>query len=108
MDPLAPVLAFLDAHYWTLWAFILGASFGATWGLRGLSDAHTDHQNTLREMARLLGHFEAAVEVLDEHDLTGEAAERGQRYAESNVIDLTHTTATEPPLLDRVRDRLPF
>lgn len=108
IDPLAPVLAFLDAHWMILWAFVIGANLGALFGFRGLSAAYADHQDTLKQMAILLGHFEGAAEVVAENGLTEEAVERGNRYAQENVIDLTHPEDTDPTLLDRVRARLPF
>lgn len=108
MDPVGIALSILDAHLWTLWGLFMGASFGAMWGFRDAAAAHADHQNTLRHMATLIGHLQATIEVLEENDLAEEAANRGNRYATENLVEMDHAQATTPSLLDRLRDRLTF
>lgn len=105
---LAPVVEFVDAHFWTLVAFIIGIQLGFLLGLNQLKDSLDAHQNTIREFAQLLGHFRGCVEVLEENDLLDDARERGIRYAEENMIDLATANRTTPSRLDRVRDLLPF
>lgn len=105
---LTPIFEFVDAHFWTLFAFVMGLQLGLFLGFRKLHRALTDHQHTLREFVQLLGHFEACAEVLEENDLADDARERGNRYAQSNLIELETSVATAPSRLDRLRDRLPF
>lgn len=111
MDPLGPFVdlySYLAANYWVLWGLVTGFMVGRLLGFRDTLAVNERHLNTLREMSQLLGHFQAAVEVLDEHDLTEEAQERGDQYAEANLIDMEHREATEPSRLDRLRDRFPL
>lgn len=74
--------------------------------MRHVKSVLDDHHDTICLTVAIMGHFRGAAEVCAEHDLAEEAAERGERYAQENMIDLRTKMATAPTSIDRLRERL--